>query len=141
MSGKNQISKNICWSIFFVVTQMHIDDLRSNIPYESLDEPEELADELADDTLEEAEVEDEVVEIDRLINNAYELMGLAQAKYYPDGIPVPETDITVEKTETTAAPDNPVIKRRRRLDEASQLGVFIVIVLTIFVLLHFIFWE
>lgn len=125
----------------FAGTQVHIEALKSNIPYESLDEPKGLADELADDTLEEAEVEDEVVEIDRLIDKAYELMGLAQAKYYPEGLPVPEPDITAEKTEESIAPDKPANKRKRRLDNASQLGVFIVVLLVIIVLVGLIFGD
>lgn len=125
----------------FAGTQVHIEVLRSNIPFESLDEPEELADELTDDTLEEAEVEDEVVEIDRLIDKAYELMGLAQAKYYPEGLPVPEPDITVEETEESVTPDKPVTKRKRRLDDASQLGVFIVVLFVIIVLAGILFGD
>ena len=125
----------------FASTQVHIEALKSNIPYESLDEPEELDDELADDTLEETEVEDEVVEIDRLIDKAYELMGLAQAKYYPEGLPVPEPDITAEETEDSIVPAKPVTKRKRRLDDASQLGVFIVVLLIVIVLIGLIFGD
>ena len=120
----------------FAGTQVHIEALRSNIPYESLDEPEELADELADDTLEEAEVEDEVVEIDRLIDKAYELMGLTckvPCLSYPK--------ISAEKTEKSIAPDKPANKRKRRLDNASQLGVFIVVLLVIIVLVGLIFGD
>ena len=125
----------------FAGTQVHIEALKSNIPYESLDEPEELADELADDTLEEAEVEDEVVEIERLIDKAYELMGLAQAKYHPEGLSVPEPDITAEKTEDPVAPYKPLIKRKRQLDNASQLGVFIVVLIAIIALVYLIFGD
>lgn len=125
----------------FAGTQVHVEALRSNLPYESLDEPEELADELADDTLEEAEVEDEVVEIDCLIDKAYELMGLAQAKYYPEGLPVPEPDITAEETEESVTPYKPVTKRKRRLDDASQLGIFIVVLFFIIVLAVILFGD
>ena len=114
---------------FFAVTQMHIDALRSIIPYESLDEQKELSDELTDDTLEEAEIEDEVVEIDNLIDRAYELMALAQAKYYPDGLPIPEPESPVKNDEPQPAPIKPVSKRKRRLNDASQVGVFIVVVI------------
>lgn len=125
----------------FAGTQVHIEALRSNIPYESLDEPEELADELADDTLEEAEVEDEAVEVDRLIDKAYELMGLAQAKYYPEGLPVSETDIVAEKTEEPVVPDKPLTRRKRRLDDASQLGVFIVVFIAVITLIYLLFGD
>lgn len=125
----------------FAGTQVHIDALKSNIPYESLDEPEELANELDDDTLEEAEVEDEVVEIDRLIDKAYELMGLAQAKYYPEGLPVSETDIVAEKTEERVVPGKHVTRRKRRLDDASQLGVFIVLFIAVITLIYLLFGE
>ena len=111
----------------FAGTQVHIEALRSNIPYESLDESGELTDELADDTLEESEVEDEVVEIDRLIDKANELMGLAQAKYYPEGLPDTETDIIADITEEPVVPGKPLTRRKRRLDDALQLRVSIVI--------------
>lgn len=125
----------------FASTQVHIEALKSNIPYESLDEPEELADELADNTIEESEVEDEVVEIDRLIDKAYELMGLAQAKYYPEGLPVPETDITTEKTEEPVVPDKPLTRRKRHLDDASQLGIFIVVFIVVITLIYLLFGD
>lgn len=125
----------------FAVTQMHIDALRSNIPYEFLDEPEELADELSDDTLEDAEVEDEVVEIDRLIDRACELMKMAQNKYYPGGLPAPETDIALDRTESIVAPEKPVARRRRRLDDVSQMEVFVVVLLAVAVLIGLIFGD
>lgn len=123
----------------FAGTQVHIEALKSNIPYESLDEQEELADELADNTLEEAEVEDEVVDIDRLIDKACKLMRLAQAKYYPEGLPVTEPDIHEEKAEESITSDEPVSKRKRSLDDTSQLGVFIVVFIAIIALLYLIF--
>lgn len=126
---------------FIAVTQIHIDALRNNIPYESLDETEELADELADDTLEDAEVEDEVVEIDRLIDRANELMELARTKYYPEGLPVPEDDITVEETESALASDRPITRKRRRLDDASQMRVFVVVLIALAVLVGLIFGD
>ena len=121
----------------FAGTQVHIEALRSNIPYESLDESGELTDELADDTLEESEVEDEVVEIDRLIDKANELMGLAQAKYYPEGLPDTETDIIADITEEPVVPGKPLTRRKRRLDDALQLRVSIVILFVIIVLIGF----
>ena len=121
----------------FAGTQVHIEALRSNIPYESLDESGELTDELADDTLEESEVEDEVVEIDRLIDKANELMGLVQAKYYPEGLPDTETDIIADITEEPVVPGKPLTRRKRRLDDALQLRVSIVILFVIIVLIGF----
>ena len=125
----------------FAGTQIHIEALRNNLPYESLDEPDDLSDELADDTLEEAEIEDEVVEIDHLIDRAYELMGLAQAKYYPDGLPVHETESPVECGESETTPTKPISKRKRHLDDASQLGVFIVVVIVAAVLIGLLFTD
>ena len=121
----------------FAGTQVHIEALRSNIPYESLDESGALTDELTDDTLEESEVEDEVVEIDRLIDKANELMGLAQAKYYPEGLPDTETDIIADITEEPVVPGKPLTRRKRRLDDALQLRVSIVILFVIIVLIGF----
>lgn len=126
---------------FFAVTQMHIDALRNNIPYESLDDPEELADELADDTLEDAEVEDEVVEIERLIDRAHELMELARNEYYPEGLPGSETDPTVERSESDSAPEKQITRRRRRLDDVSQMQVFVIVLLAVAVLIGVIFGD
>lgn len=60
-----------------------IQSLRSNLDLEVAYDVEEDREELADDTLEEDELEDEIVECTRLIDRAVYLFGTVRKQYFP----------------------------------------------------------
>lgn len=60
-----------------------IKSLRNNLDYEVTDDVVEAREELADDTLEEDELEDEIVECDNLIERALNLLDDVRKRYFP----------------------------------------------------------
>lgn len=60
-----------------------IKSLRDNFDYEVADDVVQAREELADDTLEEDELEDEIVECDNLIEHAINLFGDVRKRYFP----------------------------------------------------------
>lgn len=64
--------------------QGDIDFLVSNLPYEVLGDIDEERKDTGDDLLEEGELEDEVVEADKLIDDARELLFSVNEKYFGD---------------------------------------------------------
>ena len=111
--------------------------LQSNLNLEVADDVEEAREELADDTLEEDELEDEIVECTRLVDTALTLYDAVRKRYFP--LDESEEKKIQEKVfaEDSTSKAQPIRKRKRHLDNASQLGVFIVVLLAIIVLIGF----
>lgn len=90
-------------------------NLRHQIPYESLDDNEELTEELGEEHLDDAEVEDEVVEVDRAIDELLVAMGKFDAMYYPDGVPAYEEEMA----------GNPELLHQKKIYSADEYDEYL----------------
>lgn len=114
-------------------TEQDIDFLMSNLPYEVLGNIDEEREDTGDDLLEEGELEDEVVEAGRLLEEARNLLLSVREKYFgeefvpssePSGFKDTGTDVTGhEKTRHKN-------KFRISLDLVLAIGIFVILILS-----------
>ena len=107
--------------------------LMSNLPYEVLGDIDDEREDTGEDLLEEGELEDEVVEADRLIEDAKELLFSVREKYFGDEIGTPSTPS--EPKDTGKAEKRQEEKRTKKmfmvsLDLFLAIAIFIILILS-----------
>lgn len=112
--------------------QADVNRLISNLPVEAIDEDEEREDEYPGDFEDSEELEDEVVECEKLIAQATELLKTVREHYLPSE----ETMATVS-TKPTPAPTS----RKYRVSEDGRFRLWVVIFLALVVIAYMIFGD
>lgn len=113
--------------------QEDMDFLMSNLPYEVLGDIDDEREDTGEDLLEEGELEDEVVEADRLIEDAKELLFSVREKYFGDEIGTPSTPS--EPKDTGKAEKRQEEKRTKKMFRVSldlflAIAIFIILILS-----------
>ena len=95
--------------------QDDINFLISNLPVEAIDDDEERDEEYAGDFEDSEELEDEVVECEKLIAQATELLEAVREHYLPSGISGPAEPVTTspKPAAPTYTPIKPTPKKKR----------------------------
>lgn len=113
--------------------QEDMDFLMSNLPYEVLGDIDDEREDTGEDLLEEGELEDEVVEADRLIEDAKELLFSVREKYFGDEIGTPSTPSEPKdtgKAEKRQEEKRPKKMFRVSLDLFLAIAIFIILILS-----------
>lgn len=69
---------------FLDTCQTDIDDLRADLPYDEIEEDDIPIEDFSGDNLEDAEIEDEVVEVEHVIEELQQLMETARERFLED---------------------------------------------------------
>lgn len=112
--------------------QADVNILISNLPVEAIDDEEEREAEYAGDFEDSEELEDEVVECERLIKKATKLLAAVREHYLPS-----EASMAAVKTPSATAP----AAKKRRLSEDSQFRLYVIIFLALVVIAYLIFGD
>ena len=112
--------------------QADVNILISNLPVEAIDDEEEMEAEYTGDFEDSEELEDEVVECERLIKTATKLMAEVREHYLPS-----EASLAAVKTPSVTAP----AAKKRRLSEDSRFRLYVVIFLALAVIAYLIFGD
>ena len=99
--------------------QADVNLLISNLPVEAVDDEDELEEEYQEDFDDSEELEDEVVECEKLIAQATELISAVRRHYLP--VPQPEKPTPEEQTSKTIEP-KPAKPRSARKKKTSLLS-------------------
>ena len=112
--------------------QADVNRLISNLPVEAIDDDEERGQEYAGDFEDSEELEDEVVECEKLIAQATELLKTVREHYLPS-----EESLAAESS--TPAP--PPTSRKYRLSEDGRFRLWVIIFLALVVIAFLIFGD
>lgn len=112
--------------------QADVNRLISNLPVEAIDDDEEREDEYPGDFEDSEELEDEVVECEKLIAQATELLKIVREHYLPS-----EEAMDAVSTKPAPAP----ISRKYRLSEDGRFRLYVIIAFAIFVIACAIFGD
>lgn len=113
--------------------QEDMDFLMSNLPYEVLGDIDDEREDTGEDLLEEGELEDEVVEADRLLEDARELLFSVREKYFGDEICTPSAPSELMETgmaEKRQKEKHPKKKFRISLDLFLAIAIFIMLIIS-----------
>ncbi|MBO6248626.1 MAG: hypothetical protein J6N54_07440, partial [Bacteroidales bacterium] len=112
--------------------QADINRLISNLPVEAIDDDEERGQEYAGDFEDSEELEDEVVECEKLIAQATELLKTVREHYLP----------SEEAMAAVSAKPAPVqTSRKYRLSEDGRFRVWVIVFLALAVIAYMIFGD
>lgn len=112
--------------------QADVNRLISNLPVEAIDDDEEMEQEYTGDFEDSEELEDEVVECEKLIAQATELLKTVREHYLPS-----EETMAAVSTKPTPAPTS----RKYRLSEDGRFRLYVIIAFAIFVIACAIFGD
>ena len=112
--------------------QADVNRLISNLPVEAIDDDKEREDEYPGDFEDSEELEDEVVECEKLIAQATELLKIVREHYLPS-----EEAMAAVSTKPAPAP----ISRKYRLSEDGRFRLWVIIAFAIFVIACAIFGD
>ena len=120
--------------------QDDINFLIANLPVEAIDDDEERDEEYAGDFEDREELEDEVVECERLITQATELLEAVREHYLPSGISGPEEPVTMppKPAVQTYTPIKPTPKKKRF---EFKWDVFFAILILGILIASLIYWN
>ena len=110
--------------------QADVNFLISNLPVEAIDDEEEREEEYPGDFDDSEELEDEVVECEKLIARATELLKTVREHYLPS-----EKSLAA----VSSAPAPALTSRKYRLSEDSRFRLYVIIFLVLVVIAFFIF--
>lgn len=105
--------------------QADVNRLISNLPVEAIDDDEEREDEYPGDFEDSEELEDEVVECEKLIAQATELLKIVREHYLPS-----EEAMAAVSAKPAPAPTS----RKYRLSEDGRFRLYVIIAFAIFVI-------
>ena len=112
--------------------QADVNRLISNLPVEAIDDDEEREDEYPGDFEDSEELEDEVVECEKLIAQATELLKTVREHYLPS-----EEAMAAVSAKPAPAPTS----RKYRLSEDGRFRLYVIIAFAIFVIACAIFGD
>lgn len=112
--------------------QADVNRLISNLPVEAIDDDEEREDEYPGDFEDSEELEDEVVECEKLIAQATELLKIVREHYLPS-----EEAMAAVSAKPAPAPTS----RKYRLSEDGRFRLYVIIAFAIFVIACAIFGD
>lgn len=112
--------------------QADVNRLISNLPVEAIDDDEERGDEYPGDFEDSEELEDEVVECEKLIAQATELLKIVREHYLPS-----EEAMAAVSAKPAPAPTS----RKYRLSEDGRFRLYVIIAFAIFVIACAIFGD
>jgi len=112
--------------------QADVDRLISNLPVEAIDDDEEREQEYAGDFEDSEELEDEVVECEKLIAQATELLKKVREHYLPS-----EESLAAAPSASTPAPTS----RKYHMSEDGRFRLWVIIFLALVVLAFIIFGD
>ena len=110
--------------------QADVNRLISNLPVEAIDDDEEREQEYAGDFEDSEELEDEVVECEKLIAQATELLKTVRGHYLPS-----------EESLAASVPASAPTSRKNRLSEDGQFRLWVIIFLALVALAFIIFGD
>ena len=119
-----------------------VNTLLGNLPYEAIDDDEELEHQYPEEFEDNAELEDEVVECDRVIAQAKALLEAVKERYFGDEVlhaPIPSPATPKPSTEPKTAPASapaPVEKKKRYINWANVFWIAIIIGLIVWIVLQ-----
>lgn len=102
--------------------QADVNFLISNLPVEAIDDDEERGEEYPEDFDDSEELEDEVVECEKLIAQATELISAVRRHYLP--VPQPEKPTPAEQTTMTIEPKAAKPRSARKKKQSQLSGCF-----------------
>lgn len=103
--------------------------LISNLPVEAIDDEEEREEEYSGDFEDSEELEDEVVECERLINQAKEILAVVREHYLPSGSTIASIPSSPSPQQESIKPKPVVqetIRKKKNIDWSFLLVVFFV---------------
>ena len=112
--------------------QAYVNRLVSNLPVEAIDDEGEREQEYAGDFEDSEELEDEVVECEKLIAQATELLKTVRKHYLPS-----EEAMAAVSAKPTPAPTS----RKYRLSEDGRFRVWVIIFLALVVIAYMLFGD
>lgn len=120
--------------------QDDINFLISNLPVEAIDDDEERDEEYAGDFEDSEELEDEVVECERLIAQATELLEAVREHYLPSGISGPAEPVMTppKPAAPTYTPIKPTLKKKKY---QFKWDVFFAILILGILIASLIYWN
>lgn len=115
--------------------QADVNFLISNLPVEAIDDDQEREDEYAGDFEDSEELEDEVVECERLIAQATGLMAAVRAHYLPNSQESAEeqnASVAIQQDQMTV-PKEParLMPKKKRLDDVAEFQLYFIILLVV----------
>lgn len=112
--------------------QNDVNILISNLPVEAIDDDEEREGEYPGDFEDSEELEDEVVECEKLITQASQLLKTVREQYLPS-----EESLTAVSSTSAPAPTS----RKYRLSDDSRFRIWVIIFLALAVIVYMIFGD
>ena len=112
--------------------QADVNFLIANLPVEAIDDDKEREEEYSGDFEDSEELEDEVVECERLIARAKELLAEVKEHYFPS-----DAYLAAVQKPSASAPSG----KKRRLSEDSRFRLYVIIFLALAVIAYLIFGD
>ena len=112
--------------------QADVNFLIANLPVEAIDDDKEREEEYSGDFEDSEELEDEVVECERLIARAKELLAEVKEHYLPS-----DAYLAAVQKPSASAPSG----KKRRLSEDSRFRLYVIIFLALAVIAYLIFGD